>query len=74
MGVSDFVILNFIAIRKGISATLGTRAITLQGVSGELVLKEKMGVASVLLILHLTPNYRDQWVELEWTKTWDIPF
>ena len=52
MGVSDFV-LNFIAIRKGISATLGTRAITLQGVSGELVLKEKMGVASVLLILHL---------------------
>ena len=21
-----------------------------------------------------TPNYRDQWVEIEWTKTYDIPF
>ena len=26
------------------------------------------------LALQHTPNYRDQWVELEWTKTWDIPF
>ena len=21
-----------------------------------------------------TPNYKDQWVEVEWTKTCDIPF